>query len=285
MPYVLTQILSQLPLLLLASFVGVTLFEPSVRSNGLVVFGLCLVLAPAISFASLYVYRRINTSFGVSLVTKSSSLRAVFFGVVLSTLTLGVLLLSFYFLGAISFAWPKVSLVQVTIGAGLAFLSAPIEEVIFRGVLQRKLTGRFGAPAAIVVSAFLFSLAHLSNPGSGVQSLILVAAFSSVLLGATYWITGSLLASVAAHFAWNFLMFGFVGGSVSGFASEGAIVMNQNIGDLLSGSIFGIEASVLCPVASLLSFVFLCKLLGQRHVPYVGEATSRPGSASAGSSL
>jgi hypothetical protein len=117
--------------------------------------------------------------------------------------------------------------------------------------------------------------------------LILVATFSSVFLGAAYWITGNLLASVAAHFVWNFLMFGFIGGSVSGFASEGAIVMNQNVGDLLSGAKFGIEASVLCPVAALLSFIFLCKLPGVRHAPSpsVGEAQSRQGSAPASSSL
>lgn len=136
MPYVLTQILAQMPLTLLASFVGTTLLEPIVRSNGIVVFCLCFLLAPAISFSSIHIYRRIDASFGGIASPKNCSFGAVAFGAGLATLTLGILLLSLYLLGVVSFSWSRANLLQLFIGAGLAFVSAPIEEVIFRGVLQ-----------------------------------------------------------------------------------------------------------------------------------------------------
>ena len=281
MPYVLTQILSQLPLALFAGSVGMALFEPTVRTNGLALLGLCFLVAPGISFASLLVYRRINVSFGEPVSSNRSSFRTVVFGFGLSTLTLSILLLSLYFGGAVSFVWSKVNLLQLSVGAGLACISAPIEEVIFRGVLQRKLTGRLGPAAGVSVSALLFSLAHLSNPGAGVQSFLIVATFTGILLSATYWISRDLLACVAAHFTWNFLMFAIVGGNVSGFSSDGVVLMNADAGHLLSGGKFGIEASLLSPVAAALSFLLLYNLSGKRSADSqtVNDSSSQQGSA------
>ena len=46
--------------------------------------------------------------------------------------------------------------------AAFAVVAAPLfEELVFRGLLQRSLTGRYGAPTAIVVQGIVFGLYHL----------------------------------------------------------------------------------------------------------------------------
>lgn len=76
-------------------------------------------------------------------------------------------------------------------------------------------------------------------------------------------------------------MFGIVGGNVSGFSSDGLMTVNASVGTLLSGGRFGIEASLLCPIAALLSFILLNTLARHWlvHARGASVATSRHPSA------
>jgi len=81
-------------------------------------------------------------------------------------------------------------------------LLAPLfEEIIFRGILLPTLSRDFGKILGIIVSAFVFALAHLSL---GEMPPLFVLG---VGLGITRIVSGSLFSSVVMHSLWNGLTF------------------------------------------------------------------------------
>ena len=81
-------------------------------------------------------------------------------------------------------------------------LFAPLfEEIIFRGILLPTLSRDLGIISGIIVSAFIFALAHLSL---GEMPPLFVLG---VGLGITRIASGSLLSSVIMHSLWNGLTF------------------------------------------------------------------------------
>ena len=81
-------------------------------------------------------------------------------------------------------------------------LLAPLfEEIIFRGILLPTLSRDFGIILGIIVSAFIFALAHLSL---GEMPPLFVLGIG---LGITRIASGSLLSSVIMHSLWNGLTF------------------------------------------------------------------------------
>ena len=81
-------------------------------------------------------------------------------------------------------------------------LLAPFfEEIIFRGILLPTLSRDFGVIWGIIVSAFIFALAHLSI---GEMPPLFVLGIG---LGITRIVSGSLLSSVIMHSLWNGLTF------------------------------------------------------------------------------
>lgn len=80
----------------------------------------------------------------------------------------------------------------------MAFLPAFGEEICFRGALQRILINITRGPwTGIVVTAILFSALHFQFLG------FLPRVFLGILLGAIYWYSGSLWASILAHCVYN----------------------------------------------------------------------------------
>ena len=81
-------------------------------------------------------------------------------------------------------------------------LLAPLfEEIIFRGILLPTLSRDFGVIMGIIISAFIFALAHLSL---GEMPPLFVLGIG---LGITRIASGSLLSSVIMHSLWNGLTF------------------------------------------------------------------------------
>lgn len=82
---------------------------------------------------------------------------------------------------------------------------APItEELLFRGLIQRGLTSRFGITAAIVIQGLVFGAAHLT-PSQGWGNLTLIASLAvlGMLLGFITHLTGRLTAAMIAHSLFN----------------------------------------------------------------------------------
>jgi hypothetical protein len=96
---------------------------------------------------------------------------------------------------------------------GLAALSvlvvAPVEEFVFRGVVQGRLRAAFGPVPAIVGASLLFGSLHLvnysGNPVSVVAGAIMIAAVGSVF-GTLYELSDNLAVPVLVHAIYNVVL-------------------------------------------------------------------------------
>jgi CAAX protease family protein len=82
---------------------------------------------------------------------------------------------------------------------------APVaEELFFRGVLYRSVRDRYGVLAGLLISSLMFGAVHYV-PAPAADALYLQSAmvFTGLALGAIYEWRGNLVASIAAHAAFN----------------------------------------------------------------------------------
>lgn len=107
----------------------------------------------------------------------------------------------------------------------LLFLLAPAalwEEMVFRGYLWRVAEDAGGARLALWSTSVAFGIVHLTNPGAGVRTTLLVT-LAGLCLGMLRQRTGSVPAAWTAHLAWNWTMGAVLHVPVSGmpFAAPG----------------------------------------------------------------
>lgn len=91
--------------------------------------------------------------------------------------------------------WPKVLLLVLFVGIG-----APVvEELFYRGVVQRSLVSRLGPLLGITIASLIFGAVHFR--------LVELAPLAAVGagLGFLYWKTGRLLPAVMGHVTFNML--------------------------------------------------------------------------------
>jgi membrane protease YdiL (CAAX protease family) len=89
---------------------------------------------------------------------------------------------------------------------GTLSVAAVLEELAFRCILFRVLEERIGTNLALVVSALVFGVVHLSNNGAGAVTLITVTE-AGLMWGLVFVLTRNLWASAAHHFCWNSTIF------------------------------------------------------------------------------
>lgn len=89
-----------------------------------------------------------------------------------------------------------------------ATVSGIVEEVAYRGYLQRPIERRFGFAVAVVVSGLLFGVMHFTHAGVGVSLLPYYLTVSAVY-GGLAWLTDSVYPSMILHGFGNF--FGSIG--------------------------------------------------------------------------
>ncbi len=146
--------------------------------------------------------------------------------------------------------------------AFLLFLLVAVgEEIIFRGVLFRWIDEKWGFAVALTVSALLFGMMHLPQPGATLWSSFAIAVEAGLLLGAAYKYSGTLWLPIGIHWAWNFTQGNIFGFEVSG-ADAGDSLIHPVVGgpDILTGGDFGAEASVITVAIGLaLSVWFILK--------------------------
>src|SRR5215472_41649 len=88
-------------------------------------------------------------------------------------------------LGAVTFGG-IAGLAGVGQALATAIASAVGEEIVFRGVVYRRLEERLGTVIALLVSAALFGLVHAGNPGANWVSTLAIVLESGVLLALAY---------------------------------------------------------------------------------------------------
>jgi uncharacterized protein len=156
-------------------------------------------------------------------------------------------------------------------------LAAVLEEVVMRGVVFRILEEWLGSWIALAISAALFGLLHLLNPGVSLLNAGAVMLEAGILLAAAYMLTRRLWFCIGIHFAWNFTQGGIFSAAVSGGATNG-LLEAKLVGPVwLTGGAFGAEASVVAVVVCLAAGLLL--LLAARRK---GHVIQSPWSASRG---
>jgi membrane protease YdiL (CAAX protease family) len=144
-------------------------------------------------------------------------------------------------------------------------LAAALEEVVMRGIVFRILEQSLGSWIALAISAALFGLLHLFNPGATLLSAGAVMLEAGILLAAAYMLTRSLWFCIGIHFAWNFTEVGIFSAAVSGGATNG-LMQAKLVGPVwLTGGAFGTETSIVATVicvAAGLSLLFFARKRG-----------------------
>ena len=92
---------------------------------------------------------------------------------------------------------PQMALIAVLAGVG--------EEMLFRGVIQAAIVGRFGWLVGLTAASVLFGLAHALSATYAVLAGLIGAYFGGLCL-----VTGDLLPAIVAHALYDFLALVFL---------------------------------------------------------------------------
>lgn len=100
---------------------------------------------------------------------------------------------------------PDNPLFYVVLFAASTFVAAPMEEIFFRGIIQRYLEESFHGVVAILATSLLFTLIHSGiNVGSGGEILAFGLFFSfGLALGISYYLTENLFVPIIGHVMFN----------------------------------------------------------------------------------
>jgi uncharacterized protein len=135
-------------------------------------------------------------------------------------------------------------------------LAGVLEEVVMRGIVFRMLERSLGSWIALAISAAIFGLLHLLNPGATLLNAGAVMVEAGVMLAAAYMVTRRLWFCIGIHIAWNFTEGGIFSAVVSGGDTKGLLQSKLTGADWLAGGAFGAEGSVvavaICVAAGLL---------------------------------
>jgi membrane protease YdiL (CAAX protease family) len=136
----------------------------------------------------------------------------------------------------------------------LAFLALPAaaEEALLRGYPLQALAEAWGGMWAVVLTASVFGLLHLPNPGAGLLTTVNVVA-AGLLLGAVYLRTSSLWWASGVHLGWNWAHGYAADVPVSGLEVVNAPGYEGVLSGpaWLGGGVFGPEGSILSTIVLL----------------------------------
>ena len=177
----------------------------------------------------------------------------ILLGVILQSLTILVIYLkggySVVSINPVSFLIPPLT---------IAFTSAIIEELLFRGIIFRITEEKLGSYVALAISAIIFGALHLGNPNSSLITGIGLAIQAGLLLGAAYIYTRNLWFPIAIHFAWNFSQSAIFGANVSGIQLSRTLITSEiNGAAWLTGGSFGPEGSIQATIFALTATIIL----------------------------
>jgi CAAX protease family protein len=180
----------------------------------------------------------------------SGAARGIAAGVVAGAALFALVYLTLWALGAVAFAGSN-GLSGLARALAVAVASAVGEEIVFRGVVFRRLEDALGTSIALIISAAIFGLLHAGNAGASWISTLTIALESGVLLGIAYAATRSLWLPIGLHLGWNLTEGGVFGAAVSGGQYQGLISAALSGPPWLTGGAFGPEASLAALIVSL----------------------------------
>ena len=167
----------------------------------------------------------------------------------------GLKAIDVYYVGNISI----LLLIKVFI---IFIFQALLEELLFRGYLMPFFSKVIGIKFTITLLSFLFTCIHLFNPNLDIIGLANVF-LAGVTFSLIYYYTGNLWLVGAMHTLWNFILGFIVGSQISGIVTYHSVFFSIPVEnkDLISGGIFGFEASVVTTIVELAINLFVIYLI------------------------
>ena len=243
---------------------------------------LVVVLEALVSFITVFVFwkfidRRSLDQLGFQLTGFAAEAASGFF---IGPAILGISALLLMFTGHVQWLDITLDFNALFISFGLMVLVAFSEELVFRGYILANLLDSFSANSkgrsgdlsdvpldanglssrnkyiALGISALLFAIFHLANPGMSTLAFINLI-MAGILLGLNYIHTRNLWFSILFHLAWNFFQGPILGFKVSGLNLP-TLLQAETKGDMmLTGGDFGLEGSILNTAVSLTAILVL----------------------------
>ena len=167
----------------------------------------------------------------------------------------GLKAIDVYYVGNISI----LLLIKVFI---IFIFQALLEEILFRGYLMPFFSKVIGIKFTITLLSFLFTCIHLFNPNLDVIGLANVF-LAGVTFSLIYYYTGNLWLVGAMHTLWNFILGFIVGSQISGIITYNSVFFSIPVEnkDLISGGVFGFEASIVTTIVELTISLFVIYLI------------------------
>jgi len=159
-----------------------------------------------------------------------------------------------------------VNPVQVALPAlAMAISSGVLEELMWRGGLFRIVEEWLGSWIALAVSAIVFGLSHYAPVEGALWGAFAITIEAGLLLAAAYMVTRRLWICIGLHLAWNFAQSGVFSGVVSGSFNHPGLFKSTVEGPaILTGGLFGLEASIVAVLASTAAGLLLLLLAIRR---------------------
>ncbi len=185
-------------------------------------------------------------------------------GAAVGAITLAAAVLIAFVLGGLRFQ-PDVDKndQQIISSLILSFLvfavASAFEEVFFRGYLLQTFARAGLAWMAIILTSVFFGALHLKNPNASAISTI-NTVIAGIWFSVAYLKTRDLWLVWGMHLMWNWMQGSFFGIEVSGlkFLSTSPLLQEIDSGPVwLTGGDYGIEGSIGCTVALVISTVLI----------------------------
>ena len=188
---------------------------------------------------------------------------------ILSGVIVGFLIMAFAFTGLLftgqirfeSFDFKLIPFIESLL---IYILVAISEELLMRGYVLNNLMASFNKYKALIISALLFSLMHVSNDHASFLGLVGLFA-AGLLLGLGYIYSKALWFPIAFHFSWNFFQGTIFGFNVSGIKLYSLIRTNHDAITIWNGGDFGFEGSVLSLYVQIIALFLIINLFKDRH--------------------
>ena len=167
----------------------------------------------------------------------------------------GLKAIDVYYVGNISI----LLLIKVFI---IFIFQALLEEILFRGYLMPFFSKVIGIKFTIILLSFLFTCIHLFNPNLDIIGLANVF-LAGITFSLIYYYTGNLWLVGAMHTLWNFILGFIVGSQISGIITYNSVFFSIPVEnkDLISGGVFGFEASIVTTIVELTISLFVIYLI------------------------
>jgi membrane protease YdiL (CAAX protease family) len=182
-------------------------------------------------------------------------------GILIGSATIALAVLIASTVGDLDFSFntPDSDAVAQTLLSSLIVfgVAAAFEEALFRGYLLQTFARSGLAWLAILLTSVFFGIVHLGNPNANLLSS-LNTALAGVWFGVAYLKTRDLWFVWGAHLMWNWVQGSVFGIEVSGLTEVVAapLLKETDRGPAwLTGENYGIEASIACTIALIVSTV------------------------------